>query len=63
MSLIILKYLENDLTGIDFNCNISIEMNNDSKTISKTIANLLGKSVGYYYIYKDSYTLKNHLIF
>ncbi|RGB32812.1 hypothetical protein C1646_762463 [Rhizophagus diaphanus] len=52
------EYLENDLANIDFNCNISIDMINDPKYISKKIVNLLGKSDGYYYIYKDSYTSK-----
>jgi hypothetical protein len=53
------EYLENDLISIDFNCNISIDMmGDDPKKISKMIADLLGESDGYYYIYKDSYISK-----
>ncbi|CAB4402233.1 unnamed protein product [Rhizophagus irregularis] len=53
------EYLENDLTGIDFNCNISINMmDDDPKKLSKMIIDLISESDGYYYIYKDSYTSK-----
>ncbi|PKY40067.1 hypothetical protein RhiirA4_415555 [Rhizophagus irregularis] len=53
------EYLENDLTGIDFNCNISIDMmDDDPKKLSKMIIDLISESDGYYYIYKDSYTSK-----
>lgn len=53
------EYLETDLTGIDFSCNISVDMiDGDPKKISKTIVELLGESDGYYYIYKDSYNSK-----
>ncbi len=53
------EYLENDLMGINFNCNILIDMmDGDPKKISKTIIELLDESDGYYYIYKDSYNLK-----
>ena len=46
--------MENNLTSIDFNCNISIDMmDDDPKKISETIINLLSNSDGYY---KDSYT-------
>ncbi|CAB4410551.1 unnamed protein product [Rhizophagus irregularis] len=53
------EYLENDLTGIDFNCNISIDMmDDDPKKLSKMIIDLISESDGYYYIYKNSYTSK-----
>ena len=53
------EYLENNLMGINFNCNILIDMiDGDPKKISKMITELLGESDGYYYIYKDSYDLK-----
>ena len=48
------EYLENNLTSIDFNCNISIDMmDDDPKKISETISyHLLSNSNRYYYIYK-----------
>ncbi|PKB97640.1 hypothetical protein RhiirA5_432739 [Rhizophagus irregularis] len=51
------EYLENDLTGIDFNCNKIDMMDDNPKKLSKII-DLIGESDGYYYIYKDSYTSK-----
>ncbi|CAG8583514.1 9960_t:CDS:2 [Cetraspora pellucida] len=57
------EYLENDLLGIDFKCEFLIDtMDDDSKILSKTIAELIGESDEYYYIFKNSYNSKKNLI-
>ncbi|CAG8815042.1 19054_t:CDS:1, partial [Cetraspora pellucida] len=57
------KYLENNLLDIDFKCELLIDIiYNDLKILFKTIAELIDKSNRYYYIFKNSYNSKKHLI-
>lgn len=53
------EYLENESAGIEFKCNITLDDVKDVKDspqeISRKIANLIGDSDGYYYIYLNSY--------
>ncbi|CAG8759481.1 1975_t:CDS:1, partial [Dentiscutata erythropus] len=45
------EYMKNELNGIDFKCNISLEdFEDDPKEISNKINNTIGKNDGYYYI-------------
>lgn len=53
------EYMENELNGIDFKCDISLEdFEDDPKNISNKIKNIIGENDGYYYIYTDTYNSK-----
>ncbi|CAG8780746.1 13981_t:CDS:1, partial [Dentiscutata erythropus] len=56
------EYFENELLGIDFECDITLDdlrnIDDSPQKISRKIADLIGNSDGYYYIYLNTYYSK-----